>query len=220
MACCSACGSDPAAEKQFGPAAARRDLDRYRRKGPDASSRLFLGSVVQSLRDGDSLLDVGAGVGVVSIELLSRGARHATLVDVSPAYLQAADAEAQQRGLEGRVRCIGGDFVHLGAELDRADVVAMHRVVCCYPDWAALLDRATALSRHLLAFSYPRDAWYVRLFMRLDNLRRRIFGNAFRTFLHPPNSMEAHVVSAGFQRVDRTRTPVWCVDVYIRRDGA
>ena len=218
MACCSGCVGYAAAERQFGAAVAQRDLDRYRRKGPDASSRLLLDGVKSVAQPTDSLLDVGAGVGVLSFELLSHGLSRATLVDASPAYLSAARTEAERRGADSRVDCVTGDVVHLDGTVDRADVVVMHRVICCYPDWGALMGRATQLSGRVLAVSYPRDLWYVRGFMALDNLRRRVFGNAFRTFVHSTVEMEDGIVTAGFDRVSRRQTPIWCIDVYVRRD--
>jgi len=218
MACCSGCVGYAAAERQFGAAVAQRDLDRYRRKGPDASSRLLLDGVKSVAHPTDSLLDVGAGVGVLSFELLSHGLSRATLVDASPAYLSAARTEAERRGAGSRVQCVPGDVVHLDGTVDRADVVVMHRVICCYPDWGALMGRATQLSGRVLAVSYPRDLWYVRGFMALENLRRRVFGNAFRTFVHSTVAMEDGIVTAGFDRVSRRQTPIWCIDVYVRRD--
>jgi 2-polyprenyl-3-methyl-5-hydroxy-6-metoxy-1,4-benzoquinol methylase len=220
MACCSRCVGYAAAERQFGAAVAQRDLDRYRRKGPDASSRLLLDGVKSVAHPSDSLLDVGAGVGVLSFELLAHGLTRATLVDASPAYLSAARTEAERRGANSRVQCVTGDVVHLAGTVDRADVVVMHRVICCYPDWRALLGRATQLSGRVLAVTYPRELWYVRGLMALENLRRRVFGNTFRTFVHSAAAMETVIVSAAFERVSRRRTPVWCVDVYARRHEA
>jgi len=216
MTCCSGCTSYAAAEQQFGPSIAQHDLDRYRRKGPDASSRLLLESVTSSLRGDESLLDIGGGVGILSFELLSRGLRRSTLVDASPAYLDAARSEAERRGVASQLRSVGGDVVHVDGGLDPADVVIMHRVVCCYPDWTALLARAATLSRRLLAFSYPRDRWFVRAWLGFENSRRRLFGHPFRSFLHPAAAMEHHVVSAGFVRLGRRQTTVWSVDVYER----
>jgi Methyltransferase domain len=218
MACCSGCVGYAAAERQFGAAVAQRDLDRYRRKGPDASSRLLLDGVKSVAQPTDSLLDVGAGVGVLSFELLAHGLSRATLVDASPAYLSAARTEAERRGADSRLQCVTGDVVHLDGTVDRADVVVMHRVICCYPDWGALMGRATQLSGRVLAVSYPRDLWYVRGFMALENLRRRVFGNAFRTFVHSTVALADGIVTAGFDRVSRRQTPIWCIDVYVRRD--
>src|SRR5262249_22106661 len=78
--CCSGCSTYAAADQQFGSAIARRDLERYRRKGPDASSRLLLEGVASRVQGDESLLDIGGGVGVLSFELLARGVRDATLV--------------------------------------------------------------------------------------------------------------------------------------------
>jgi SAM-dependent methyltransferase len=212
--CCSPRYAE--AERQFGPAIASRDLNRYHRKGPDAASRMFLQAVSAQVSGGDSVLDIGAGVGVLDFELLADQVQSATLVDASPAYLDAARREAESRGLGDRVQCFVGDFTSLGPDIASADVVTMHRVVCCYPDQASLLSTAASHARRVLAFSYPRDRWYVRAWMAFENVRRRLFGNPFRTFLHRPRSMEAVVIEAGFRPVQRSRTLVWAVDVYQR----
>src|SRR5262249_38598995 len=138
------------------------------------------------------------------------------LVDASPAYLEAARAEAERRGVASHVRYVHGDVVGVDGSVGPADVVTMHRVVCCYPEWTALLSRATTLSRHLLALSYPRDRWFVRGWIGCENLRRRVVGHSFRSFLHPADAMEKQIFTAGFERVSRRQTPVWCIDVYAR----
>jgi hypothetical protein len=68
------CAGYPAAERQFGSAIAQRDLDRYRRKGLDASSRVLIDAATHNARSDDSLLEVCAGVGALSFELLWRTA--------------------------------------------------------------------------------------------------------------------------------------------------
>jgi 2-polyprenyl-3-methyl-5-hydroxy-6-metoxy-1,4-benzoquinol methylase len=220
MNCCSGCAAYPAAERQFDAAIAERDLRRYRRKGPDATSRLLLTGVADRVIPGDAVLDIGSGVGVISFELLSKGAGKATLVDASSAYLQAAAQEARRREQSGRVRSIAGDFVGLANTIEPADIVTLHRVICCYPDYARLLERATEHSRRLLAFSYPRDRWVVRAWLKLENLLRRLSGNEFRTFVHSPAAMERILDRAGFRRLVRRLTLVWSVDIYLRNDAA
>src|SRR5262249_42589945 len=147
--CCSGCVSCVGAERQFSPAVAARDLSRYRRKGPDATSRLLLGGLRGHVTSGASLLDIGGGVGVLDFELLANGVESATLVDASPAYLDAAGREAQARQMGDRFQRVVGDFAVVGDSIASADVVTMHRVVCCYPDHASLLQAATKDARRV-----------------------------------------------------------------------
>lgn len=216
MACCSGSSCYPDAERRFGPKIATRDLDRYRQKGPDATSRLLLAAIANHLRGGDSLLDIGAGVGVLDFELLVKGANSATLVDAAPAYLDAAGREAQRRQLTDRVQRVVGDFTSLADSIGVADVVMMHRVICCYPDHTLLLRAATKHAGRMLAFSYPRDRWYIRAWLFVQNVGRRVLGNGFRTFVHSPMAMNTLITQDGFERVHRARTFVWSIDVYLR----
>ena len=217
MNCCSG-AVYPAAERQFGPAVAERDMRRYERKGPDAATRLLLTAVREAAIAGDSLLDVGGGVGVVSLELLSAGVNRATIVEASPAYLDAARRGADHRGFAHRLQLVAGDFTAIAANLEPADTVTMHRIVCCYPLYESLLSDAARCCRRQFAFSYPYDRWYLRAWIALDNARRRIFRNPFRTFVHSVAATETILTHAGFQRVSRQHTLVWCVDVYRRVD--
>ena len=215
MQCCSgtACA---AAERQFGPQSAHRDIQRYRSKGPDAATQALLASVRAVVPAGGSLLDIGSGVGVVSFELLADGRGEATLVDGSSAYVEAAGSEAERLGHAARVRLVTGDFTAVADRIEPADIVTMHRVVCCFPRYDVLIEAASARCRQVFAFSYPHDRWYIRAWVRLDNLRRRILRNPFRTFVHPPPEMHAILERSGFARLSRMRTAVWCVDVYRR----
>ena len=217
MGCCSAGTRYAEAERNFGPAIAARDLEHYRRKGPDATSRLLLKAVCDHVNDATSLLDIGAGVGVLGFELLANGVTSATLVDASPAYLDAAAREAESRKVADRLRRVVGDFAVLAEGIEPADVVTMHRVVCCYPNQASLLQAAAKHARRVFAFSYPRDRWHVRFWLALENLRRRLRGNPFPAFVHAPDAMEARVTQEGFVRVHRSRTFVWSMDVFVRQ---
>jgi magnesium-protoporphyrin O-methyltransferase len=214
MQCCDS--RYPAAERQFGPKIADRDMRRYRQKGPDAPTRLLLADLRGTIPTAESLLDVGGGVGVLDFELLPADVKHATLVDASSPYLDAARQEAERRGYADRLRLIAGDFSAVASGIDSADIVTMHRVVCCYPHPSSLLTEAARRCRRVFAFSYPRDRWFVRLWLGFENLQRRILGNPFRAFVHSPPSMEAILLDAGLQRISRRLTLIWCVEVYGR----
>jgi magnesium-protoporphyrin O-methyltransferase len=106
--------------------------------------------------------------------------------------------------------------VTAAATLHTADAVVMDRVICCYPHFRPLLEAALKRSNRLFALSYPRDRWYVRLVIALDNLRRAVMRNAFRVIVHPGAAIEELILAHGFRRACRTGTLTWCVDVYQR----
>jgi len=162
-------------------------------------------------------LDVGTGIGALSFELLASGAPRAVAVDAASAYLAVARAEAARRNFAGRLELLHGDFVTVGPQIASADVVAMNRVVCCYPAYEPLLETALGHSRRFFAFSYPHDRWYVRAVVWLMNVTRALFRNPFRVFVHSAAGMHALIARCGFSAVSRSTTPVWAVEVYAKQ---
>jgi len=92
----------------------------------------------------------------------------------------------------------------------------MDRVVCCYPAYEPMLHYAASHARMLLAMSYPRDRWHVRIMHAAENMLRWIRRNAFRAFVHPVTEMEAVLVNGGFTLISRTATLAWQMDVWRR----
>jgi magnesium-protoporphyrin O-methyltransferase len=214
MGCCSVnCG---ATARHFNADVAEGDRHRYKSKGLDKRARRLVDAVVRAGIEGASLLDVGSGLGLVSLELLRRGAATATLADASPAYLQAARAEAIERGLGDRLRFVEGDFAVTTTNIPPADVVVLDRAVCCYPDWRSLLTAAGDRCRRVLAMTYPRNGIDIRAVLGFENLRRRWSGDAFRAFVHPPSAMDGLLRERGFRRISKARTFFWHIDVYVR----
>ena len=113
---------------------------------------------------GATLLDIGGGVGVAQLDLLSAGLRSATDVDASSAYLDVAREEAQRRGYSERVSYRHGDLVALAPEIEPADIVTLDRVICCYHDMPALVRASAAKARRLYGLVYPHDAWWTRCY--------------------------------------------------------
>ncbi len=85
------------------------------------------------------LLDIGAGFGALTFELIDRGSTRAIAVDASSSYLDAGAREATRRRKTGSIEFVHGDFVDVAATLPNADVVTLDRVVCCYPHVEPLL---------------------------------------------------------------------------------
>jgi magnesium-protoporphyrin O-methyltransferase len=214
MSCCPQCCG---VETQFDAKRAESDLQQYRRDGPDAVTRLILTELQQREMTGRDLLDIGGGIGVIAAEMAKSGLAKATVVEASAAYLVVARHNVGSRYAEGLAQFVPGDFASIAATVADADVVTMGRVVCCYPDAQTLLQQAAARTRRLLAFTYPRDRWFVRAGNALENLWRRLKGSAFRTYVHLPRQMEAVLGRAGLIRVAQQGTSLWMLDVYERR---
>jgi SAM-dependent methyltransferase len=199
----------------FGERQARRDARRYRRKGLDATAREIVGDIARRGVDEASVLEVGGGVGAIEIELLRAGARGATVVEISEAYDSEAQALLEERGLEGRVERRHGDFVAAEAAVDAADVVVMHRVVCCYPDADALVGAAARHARRLLAMSFPRETWWTRLGSRVINVFSRLVWD-FESFVHPHARILEAARVEGLRPVHERTGRLWHVAVLER----
>ncbi len=208
-----------AAETQFGRKVAERDLRRYQRRGAEGITRIMLAELRRWPLRGHDLLDVGGGIGIIGTELARDGVASVTLVEASPSYLEVARGEIEQRYPSRPGKFLLGDFALIADSLADADVVTLDRVVCCYPNDAALLHAAAARTRHLLAFTYPRDRWCVRAGIAIQNFLRRLSGSVFRVFVHSPQQMSAKLEAAGLVRVARRETLAWALDLYYR-DGA
>jgi len=212
--CCSAFRD--VAGSHFDAAKVAKELERYHKSGPGPTTRLLRDGLVDAGLARGVLLDIGAGFGALTFELLERGMTRAIAVDGSSSYLAAVADEARRRAKDMTVETVHADFVDVAASLPCADVVALDRVVCCYPQMEALVRAAAARAYGTLALSYPRGLWYVRASLAIENARRRMTGNPFRTFVHSPIDMEQLIRDAGFRLRSRRRTWMWSVDVYVR----
>jgi len=163
-----------------------------------------------------TVLEVGGGVGAIDIELLKAGAREATVVELSEEYDGAAAELLAENNLRGRVARRHGDFVELERDVDPADVVVMHRVVCCYPDPELLVGAAAGHARRLLALSFPRDTWWVRIgWYAVDAWFRLVY--RFASFVHPRERILGAAARMGFTPVHEHSGPLWHVAVLERR---
>jgi hypothetical protein len=209
-----------ATDRHFTAARAEAELAQYRRRGASGTARLILKSLNDVAAMPRTLLDIGAGIGVLHHELLERGVGHAVHLEAAAAYVAAAELESARRGHEGRVVFRHGDFVSLASELGSAELVTLDRVVCCYPELEPLILLSAEKAERYYVLSFPQDRWYVRAHTWWQNQRRERAGNEFRTFVHPGTRIEALVRAAGFQVLRSRRTLVWVVLVCRRRDGA
>ena len=201
-ACCTPSGY----RKIFGARTARRDLRKYRRRGLDRTARLLVGFLTERGVEGDSVLEVGGGVGAIQLELLKAGAARTTNVELSPEYEPfAAELFGDEAPVERRL----GDFVRDADDLPRADDVVLHRVVCCYPDAEALVGAAAEHARRRLVLSFPPHTPLFRAGSAVFNAFLALRRTEFRTFIHPRSSIVG--AARGLDPVFEARTRMWRV---------
>ena len=147
----------------FSSKEAENDLKRYRDKGPESSTRALIDAIVADGVEGQTLLDIGAGIGAIQLDLLAAGLGHAESIDATEAYVETARGEAERRGFGDRVTGRVGDFVAVADDVATADIVTLDKVVCCYGDMPALIGRAAERARRAVGLVYPRQTWWNRL---------------------------------------------------------
>lgn len=207
--CCRPEGYD----RLFSAKQAKRDASRYRKRGLGGTS---LG-LVELAGDvsGETVLEVGGGVGAIELDLLAAGADRATNVELSREYEEEAAKLIAERGLTERVDRRVADFVD--EPVEPHDVVVMHRVVCCYPDVDRLVGLAAAHTRRRLLLTYPRERPWTRAGIRAINLFMRVSGSSFRAFVHPVARMAAAAQREGLTLERRERPGlIWENAVYER----
>src|ERR1041385_6721784 len=112
----------------------RSELAAYRRVGPRVTTQGLLGELAATGPAPETLLDVGSGIGALTLGLLKAGVRHAVCVDMSRASLAASTEEARRQGAADRIEWVEGDLVAIAGQVPAADLVTLDRVACCYPD--------------------------------------------------------------------------------------
>ncbi len=203
-------------EQMFGRGFARKVAKRYRKRGLDAAATRMVGFLEGEGLEDATVLEIGGGVGEIGVELLRRGAARATCLELSTAYDDEAGRLAQEAGVAGRVQRQVVDIAASPGEVEPADLVVLHRVVCCYPDFERLLGAAAEHCRARLAFSHPPRNFVSRAAIASQNGLFRLARREFRAFTHPPAAMVAVVASHGFRPVLAHRAPIWQVEGLVR----
>ncbi|MET1043661.1 MAG: methyltransferase domain-containing protein [Microbacteriaceae bacterium] len=213
-ACCGPTGPDGSAEYAavFDERFARRVARRYRRRGLARAERRIVDYAASAGLAGASVLEVGGGVGEIQLELLSRGAASAVNLELSPGYETEAARLITEAGVAKRVtRRVGIDIAREPDAVEPADIVVLHRVVCCYPDVDRLLAAVAKHARRLVVFSYPPSTWFTRGFIRVSNFFIRHSGRTYQGHVHSPEHMVGILRANGFEPRGRQPGVVWCV---------
>jgi SAM-dependent methyltransferase len=190
------------------------DLERWLEDGPRAETQELIDVLLAQGVQGARLLDIGAGVGAVHVALLEAGAASAVDVDASRDYLAEAEAEAERRGLADRIEYRYGDVSALAPELPAVDIVTADSVICCYPYLEQFLSAAVRSHPRLVGLTYPRDRWWQRAGMHLQNAFWAVTRQPDRWSIHRHAKVDRLLADAGYALIHDGGSWYWRVAVY------
>ncbi len=213
MSCCN----QQLYDTTFDAKLAQTELEDYLRSGLKKSSRPFLEAINSLPLDGKSLLDIGGGIGAVTFELFGKGISEVTHVDISKAYVDVFQAEAERRSLMDKVKSHHGNFPELESRIAEADLVTLDKVICCYNDYEELVGASVGKARQWYVYSIPRDLWWVRVRFWFDDLIDRIWGKRLAVYYHSVEGINQLIASAGFHEKEVILEREWRISVFEKK---
>lgn len=212
MTCQHCCG----AEAVFDNKTAKKNAIRYKRKGPNKTTKRLLQILSPLTNTTSSLLDIGGGVGVIQHEFIKLTNGNTTDVDASLEYIEQAKKIAEENDTKDQMCFIYADFVDIHSTVEVHDIVTMEKVVCCYPDIDKLLIESTAKADQYFAFVYPIKNILSQTFFFTGNLYMTIKKNPFRIFLHDEKKMIKSIEDQGFELLKKSNVFPWKIAVLKR----
>ena len=194
---------------EFTTAYASRTARRLQASGLDDTATRMVELLVSQGVEGATVLEIGGGVSGLHMELLRQGAAKATNLELSGSYEAEAARLVSEAGLADRVDRQLVDIVVEPEAVEAADVVVLHRVVCCYPDYRGLLGAAADHARRALVFSYPRPHVVNRATTFVENIGSAVRRREFRGFVHSRDAMLAVLAEHGHDVVDTGGNRFW-----------
>jgi 2-polyprenyl-3-methyl-5-hydroxy-6-metoxy-1,4-benzoquinol methylase len=212
MECCS----EDLLEKQFDEEKVASRVNQYNSKGINKETKILIESLKSMGIDGCSLLDIGCGLGLIGAELLKSGIAKVNNIEASSSYLEAAKTESKKRNLTDKTSFTLGNFVDVAEQTSAADIVTLDKVICCYDELEPLVKSSSDKALKLYGIIYPRDSWWTKAAIGIENLVRKIKGNTFRVFVYPTDKVDNLINEQGLQQVFYKAMMVWQIVIYSR----
>ena len=201
------------ANKQFNAREARSKVRSFRKKGARKATLRLIQLMRKGVSEGDSLLDIGGGVGVIGLEL--KGVEWYTSVDASRSYqAEAKKLYADRAWPKEQLHFITADFVEVAEHIATHDHVTLDKVICCYPEMKSLLIAACGKADKQLGLVYPQVSWLAKAGRWLANVYLRMTGSAFRAYIHAPAQVSAVMHESGYTLEEKQACFPWWIEVW------
>ncbi|MEM6801714.1 MAG: hypothetical protein AAF696_09950 [Bacteroidota bacterium] len=188
---------------------AKKELKEYEASGiKENSQALYQLLQLLDLRD-KSMLEIGGGIGSLIFESFTLGLKTAQYVDISEAYFHTFKSALKARNLEDKVAIHLGDFVVLEEKVQKADLVVLDKVICCYEDYEALVQNSTAKAASWYAITIPKDSWWIKILFSYFIFLKRLKKDFFRPYIHKHRLIFDQIHKAGFQLKEERKNFMW-----------
>lgn len=220
MTCCSSSNDSCEGINSFFSRWSKSYAKKFRRRGLEKVQKHILEGIKRESIPNMNILEIGCGVGSLHLTLLKGGAVKSIGIDISEGMLEQAKKFATSMGVNDRAEYHLGDFVELAPKLADGDVTMLDKVVCCYEDLPALIERSTDKTRYVYALSHPREKFTVRTVFKSQIALAKLFQWKFRPFWHNWAAMHQRILDRGFELAYQKSTFVWQVNIYRRLQRA
>lgn len=220
MNCCNS--EELKAKDNFFSKRARRYDKRFRRKGLDKAQQFLAEGIADVMKNSrersfESVMEIGCGVGGLLLTVRGKGLNHAIGIDASEGMVEKAKDNAARMKLEDGTEFHHRDFVDVEPELPASDIIILDKVLCCDANPRMLIKKSTDKAKTIYAISFPRDNFFVRLFVKTGILITKIFPVKFTPFYHEPANIKQWTENSGFVLSFARNTFIWQVQVYTRK---
>jgi len=195
-------------------------LEDFRQNRLSGTATIILSALKARGIAGATSLELGCGVGGLTLRLLREGVTSAKGIDLSPKIVDAARSLVAEEGFSGSVTFEVGDGAT--TPLSKAELVMFDAVICCYPDFPALIGNSSAAAHLYYGLFLPDDSRIatrlLSLILPLQALLHR--RDTARFFIHSKKKVVTQLEKSGFRRVSETTTGwIWCVLVFAAPPG-
>lgn len=206
------CGAD----QLFDSKTAKKQYKKYLKNGPSKVTKKLIGQL-EKTNTGPSLLDIGGGIGAIQWWFLKQGGKQIFGVDASTGYTDLVREHAAKNNFKEITHSIIGDFTTKAEELPKINHVTLDKVICCYPDFEAIINLACAKAINTVSLSYPMDGFIADIFRNLRVLFMKLNGNPFKPYVHHAASVRELFVKNGFEVKEKELSFPWHIETYEKR---